>query len=471
MNNVFRAAGRVTFAVWMTGGTLGAVVSAQAQEPVWRDIGAADISQTNLAIYPRQGLVSQAVNKTLPAGLSQVQLRPDFDNWVLETLTLMVQGEQTEIAPEQQSWNKPLVNRSELVSHLEGQRVELFRPGRDAPLKGLLQVWTGESGLLLLPDNKQEIFQWQDGMSLRTVDHQPLSPAMFNPQLKARFRLQQPADNLGLTYLNRGLGYSNQYRLTVRPASSTLDVGLKTTLRNNSTTDYHKASLQLASGDAGANANAAPPVYARQEMKMAMGMDSADSGERAGELLFLTLPGVYDLPAGGSLTLPLLEDRGLGFSSRYRYSFYGQGHPGSRTVKDNPVHVLAFKPVQDLPSGPVQVYETSGESPARLVHQSHINQTAEGSELELALGRAYAVTVERTRLSTRQKSKQWVVEWQLKVSNQHNRNVHLVIEDTDSDMVAMDDLKGLKREGEMVFAIIPASSSQTLSFVSTYRKN
>ena len=404
----------------------------------------------------------------LPKGESSVQFRPDFQNWELDTLSLAVsKGEQT-FYPKSQSWLQPLKGRNEYIAQLVGSDVELFRPGRDAPLTGQLQAWSGDTGLLLLKNDRQEVFQWGPGYSLRTLHRHPLAAEKVSPYLNATFRLKELSSNLSLNYFNRGLSYSNQYRLVTQPETNQLNLELTATLSNNSDTDYTNSRIQLASGDVGGMAGIAP----RSMMIKAMSVE-ADGAfrERAGDLLFVSLPDPYTLPAGSELKLPLIQEDRLPFETRYRYSFYGQSHPGSRPVQEHPVRELRFTPQGDLPAGSVQVYEKTEKNGLRMVNLSQLPQAAGGLPLDMTLGESYSISVERQQLGARNSGQQREVDWQVTVRNQHGKAVELVLEDTSPALMSVLKVKGLQQKAGTLVASIPAESEKTFTFTTAYRKN
>ncbi|WP_281645383.1 hypothetical protein [Parendozoicomonas sp. Alg238-R29] len=458
-----------TRALALTGALLMAPQLQAGKMPAIVDLSQDMVEVSMLTVYPEQGLVDQNYKVALPAGKSQVQFRPDFQNWELSTLALTATDEEDHTYPYQQSWYQPVQGRSDYISRLVGMNVELFRPGHDVPVIGRLQAWSGDTGLILLRDLKQEIFQWGAGYSLRTVDQQGLSGSRIYPFLDTRFQLKQPHSGARLSYMNRGLSYSNQYRMVTHPDSGKLDLSLSSIVRNRSATDYLQTRLQLASGDVGGMAGYAPQRLMAKSVSAEMAFDGA-SRERSGDLLFIGVPEVYDLPAGSELKLPLVEELGVAYESRYRYSFYGQSHPGSRVIQEHPVRVIRFTAEGDLPAGPVQVFEEGGNKPLRMVNLSQVGQSAGGQPVEISLGQSYTITLERQQLASRDAGAQWEVDWQVKVSSQSRKPVELILEDTSSALLSVPRMKGIERKNNLLLANIPAGGEKTLTFTSVYRK-
>ncbi len=443
---------------------------AQAKQTVREvDLTSDKVTSSQLTVYPSQAVVSQTLSAPLPVGRSQLYLQADFQNWVPETLLISAGSGNKTFSPQRQSWRQPVTSRESMLQEMVGQKVELFRPGRSGPLIGLLQVWDGETGLLLLNDQKQEMFRWEPGYALRTYDRQPISPGLLRPAIHAHFQLSQAVEQVNLSYITQGLGYSHQYRLELHPEEKLANLRLTSSIRNQTGTSYMGSQLQLASGDVGRVS--VPEQYAMQRKAASMAMDSEPRNTRAGSLLFTSVPGAFDLPANSSLTLPLFEQKGLSYETFYRYEFYGSYHRGSRGEKGNPTQKVVFTPSQDLPEGAVQVYETDDSAPLRLIHQSTLTQTAEDDELELSLGSSYTLTLERRQLARRQQGDKVEIDWQLLVSSQQVSSARLLIDDTAANLVSLTQLKGIQKDGEQLFANIPAGKTVTLGFTSVYQKN
>ena len=415
---------------------------------------------THLTIYAGQAVVSQSMAAKLPMGLSAVQVQPDFEYWDLNTLQLVAEGDNTVDTPESIFWRRSVVERNELMKQLIGQNIELSRSGRESPLSGELLAWQNDMGILRLPNGGQEIFQWSDGLSVRSAKAEGGSQ-VFSPTLNAIFRLQQAAEQMGLTYLNRGVRYNNQYRIVTNPDNSSLDVALSAHLINHSSTDYSNASLQLVSGDTGQT-----DVMVRK----ASAYDSAEPHQRVGDALFMQIPGRYSLPAGGELSLAVAKQSSTGYENSYRYSFYGKNASGRKAAVEHPVRELAFVARSDFPAGAVQLLEAADDGTLKLIYQGSISQTAAEQPVTLSLGQAYTVSVQRERLAVRQLGEQREADWQLKITNSQNQEVTVWIDDMNHNLINMELIgEGLQRADRSV--TIPAGETRTVTLTNTYYQN
>ena len=445
----------------------GTVMSVDATVPIFSKVEADDIQSTTVTVYPNNGLVYQTIQKKLAPGKTEVQIPYDSRFWQMDTLMLTSGDSLNGLPPVSQSWSQPLVETSELILALIGKDVELMRPG-EKTVVGQLQAWNGATGLLLFKDGRQELFEWIDGFSLRSVSDSLLSVEQLMPDLKAQFDLATPISTLNLSYFNRGLNFSNRYRLVLQPEKSQLALSFGATVNNNSLTSYKKASIILAAGDSGENT---APRY-QPRMMMAAVEDSAGIGDstRSGELLFMPVPGMFDLPAGGSVSVYLDSESEIPYQTSYRYSFVGSAHAGNEVVKAHPNATIRFVPNKDLPAGSVQIFTVGKDEPLRMVRSGHLTQTAGKNPVELNVGQAYTVTVERSRLETEQTESGWEVEWQFKVTNSLAKPVRLLLEDTSYQLLNIIKLSGLKREGAELYVEIPAETTKTITFTSLYSK-
>lgn len=445
----------------------GTVMSVDAAVSGFSKVKADDIKSTTVTVYPNNGLVHQTIKKKLASGKIEVQIPYDSRFWQMDTLMLTSGDGLDGLPPVSQSWSQPLVETSELILALLGKDVELMRPG-EKTVVGRLQAWNGTTGLLLFKDGRQELFEWIDGFSLRSVSGSLLSVEQLMPDLKAQFDLATPISTLNLSYFNRGLNFSNRYRLVLQPEKSQLALSFGATVNNNSLTSYKKASIILAAGDSGENT---APSY-QPRMIMAKVEDSAGIGDsiRSGELLFTPVPGMFDLPARSSVSVYLDSESEIPYKTSYRYSFFGSAHSGNEVVKAHPNATIRFMSSKDLPAGAVQVFTTSKDAALRMVSSGQLPQTAGKNPVELNVGQAYTVTVERSRFETEQTESGWEVKWQFKVTNSLAKPVRLLLEDTSYQLLNIIKLSGLKREGAELYVEIPAENTKTITFTSLYSK-
>ncbi len=428
-----------------------------------------EIKTTQLTVYGNSALVNQQIARDLAAGDAQLWLKPDTSFWDMKSLMITAGKGSTGILPTSQSWLSPLRDTNDLVSALVGKEVELIRPNQKTVI-GQLQAWNGVTGLLQLANQQQELFQWSDGFSLRSVEGQLLASDSLSTWMKVRYALPQPVSQLELSYFNGGLSFTNQYRMVMNPSTSKLTLALGATITNNSHTSYEQAAITLAAGDSGQPSGMPEAIQMRNMVLAADSSQGMGGGQRTGELLFTPVAGSYDLPARGSVSVFFDREESVAYRSDYRFSFYGSAHSGNEVVSSHPTATLRFTPEKDLPAGAVQIFASDEQAPLRMVYRGQLPQSAGQTPVDMEIGEAYGISIERSRLSVRQDRDGWEVDWQLRVTNSLDRPVRLYIEDSSYQLIRVSRLMDIKRDGVELYAEIPAQSTKIQTFTSLYSK-
>ena len=436
-----------------------------AAEPIKLDPGG-DATETQLILYTDQGVVEQKMPARLPAGQSQLSLRPDYHSWQMDSLQLWTESKKGDHYADSISWLQPPDNRDQLIAGMLGSEVEVYRNGVEAPSTGRLVYWRNGTGILQWASGRQEVFSADRDVMIRSLDRGALGNPRLSPPLVAGFSLEKPAEAVLLSYINQNLGYQTWYQLITDSEGKGMTLIHDALLANNSDSNYRQASIQLASGDTGI----VPQVMMARSY--AAGMPEMDNqSRRRGDLYFTSVPGQHDLPPRSRQKIRLSLMDNLSGGHYYQYRFYGQSQPGNRPVQGHPTQMIRFTAPTDLPAGRVRVFEEDSDGRLFMTGESVLEQSAAGSRVLLGQGEAYTIEIERSRLDVRQQVNQLIVSWQLVIRNRKKEMVQLRIMDEDRDLLRVDQLKGVElAEDGALTASLSAESEKKVYFSTVYQR-
>ncbi len=215
-----------------------------------------------------------------------------------------------------------------------------------------------------------------------------------------------------LSYLTGGLSWQADYIARLDEAAGTLALSGLVTLTNAGVTGYPEARLRLIAGTVN---RAGGPVQPLARARVVGAVAMADAPEMApqaqGELY------VYDSGRSVSLLpretkqIALLSASEVPFEQEFRLdglaSLLGRGGEIEPVKAQN---LLRFQNEaaaglgKPLPAGVLRAYSLGGDAPPLFLGEERIRHTAEGEEIEVALGRAFDVTGEARQTAFEQLS-------------------------------------------------------------------
>jgi len=311
----------------------------------------------------------------------------------------------------EQNYDFDLLSPQSLISKNTGNRV---RVARRSSTTGETLEWSEGR---ILSTQGGVILQMQDGsleiLQADTQYHMVFDevPANLRTTPTLSLQLSQPAQGqkqLELTYLTTGLSWQSDYvmQLEADETSATLDSWI--TLNNNSGIAYHNAHLQLLAGD----------VNMQQPMRMEMMADAAIYQRKAmspvaeqalhGYHLY-TIPHRTTIQDQQSKQIKLFASPSFTVNKKLLDQAYVNSH-GLDTQKSKPEQFLQFKNNAPslglpLPKGTLRVYGRDDAGNKQFLGEDSITHTAVNDELEIKLGQAFDLSVERSTTDFRQLSK------------------------------------------------------------------
>lgn len=205
-----------------------------------------------------------------------------------------------------------------------------------------------------------------------------------------------------LSYLTGGLTWQADYIARLDEAAGTLAISGMATLTNASQTAYADARLRLVAGTVN---RASAPVRPLARGAMTASMSMAEAPEMApqaqGELYVYDPGRAVSLLPNETKQVGLLDASEVPFEQEFRLQ--GLASLLGRGGEIEPVKaqtLLRFKNEDaaglgtPLPAGVLRAYGLGGEAPPLFLGEDRIRHTAEGEEVEVALGQAFDVTGE-----------------------------------------------------------------------------
>lgn len=325
----------------------------------------------------------------------------------------------------EQNYDFDLLSPQSLINKNIGKTVRLARRSSET---GETLEWAQGT---ILSTNGGIILRMQDG-SLESLSQNKNYHMVFDQvpdNLRATptlsLTLQQPDSGrkqVEMTYLTGGLSWQSDYVLQLEKDEKSARLDSWITLNNQSGIGYTKASLQLLAGDV--NLVREQPIAMRMEDSMAVRSAPRKSVSQQalhGYHLY-TVPHKTTINNNQSKQVKLFAANNISISKRLQDRAYVNMR-GIETQKSKPDQHLLFtnkKPYLGLPipKGTLRVYAKDAQGNNQFIGEDSIQHTAVNDELEVKLGKAFDISVERkTTDVTRLSKKQTLLKREIKINN------------------------------------------------------
>jgi hypothetical protein len=341
-----------------------------------------------------QALVQDVRTLDLPAGRQRIELKEVSNEIAPASVSLAA----PDLAIVEQNFDFDLLTPSKLMEKAVGKQVQIVRtnPGNGQQVTETATVLAANEGVVLKIGDRIEVLR-DDGTPTRVIfDGVPQN-------LRARPTLSVTVDSAKagrrdatLTYLTGGLDWRADYVAVFDEKASRLDFQGWITLINQTSTTFTDVKTDLVAGSPQLGA-AARPAPIRGVTRG--GTEAATNVEQVGDS--------YLYPLKERTTIAANQQKQVGFveaekvAAQRVYQFRANGF----TSSSNPQHVdsvLQFANsragglASPLPAGTVRIYMRESEGALKLIGESGIGHTPQGSDLSLRLGEAFDVTVKPT---------------------------------------------------------------------------
>jgi hypothetical protein len=378
--------------------------------------------QNNLSLTVYNGgraLVKDSRNITLPTDTKRLAFMDVAEKIMPQTVAI----EGLDVL--EQNYDFDLLSPQSLVNKNIGKNVRIARRSKET---GETIEWIDGK---ILSTNGGIILQMQDG-SLETLNPNTNYHMIFN-EVPGNLRttptlsllLNQPTEGIKqveLTYLTTGLSWQSDYvmQLNKQQNRATLDSWI--TLKNFSGISYHNTNLQLLAGD----------VNMQRPSVMRTMMAESDNFQRKAmaPVTEQALHGYHLYSVPHKTTINNNQSKQIKLFARNNIPvqkiLQDQAYVNSRglnTQKSKPDQILVFKNAKPdlglpLPKGTIRVYGKDNSGHKQFIGEDNIDHTAISEELEIKLGKAFDISIERSTKDHRQLSKKQIqLKRKIKINN------------------------------------------------------
>jgi len=380
-----------------------------------------------------QSLVNEQRSLSLPKGAGQVVL-PNLPT-SLEAQTLQVRSKS---------------------SPKELKILDLAFDGELLTPSALLRRYVGKQVTLILPDGKTRDGRTQKEATVLSTEEAPLFlvegrvysgpvEAVIYPELPdglaSRPRLSLNVINSGpakqtleLTYLAREVSWRMDYVLTMNKAATSALLSGWATILNRSGRDFNNADIELLAGEPRSERPMLGRAYAADTMMMAKA-ESANS-EELFEYHLYRLKKPLSIANQQSRQTQLLESATIPISRKLigRANALPSGREADPLRQKLDV-VISFRNSSalglgsPLPKGTLRAFQEQGET-RHFLGEAPLERTAIGSMVELRLGQAFDVNVERVVTDFEKTGKSsYRAAWELRITNAKKEAQKIVLQE------------------------------------------
>jgi len=322
----------------------------------------------------------------------------------------------------------------------------------------LLKRHVGKKVTLVLPDGKTRDGRTQKEAIVLSTDESPLFmvegrvysgpvEAVIYPDLpenlSSRPRLSMNVANSGparqtleLCYLTREINWRMDYVLTMNKASTTGLLSGWVTLTNRSGRDFRNAGIELLAGEPRSERPMLVRAYAAEAMAAPKAAPTNPNSEDLFEYHLYRLKKPVSLANQQSRQAQLFESATIPVSRKLigRTSALPSGRE-SAPVRQNLDVVISFRNTEamslglPLPKGTLRAFQEEDET-RHFLGEASFDRKAIGSQVELRLGQAFDVSVERVVTDFEKTGKNsYRAAWELRIRNAKKQSQQIVLQE------------------------------------------
>ena len=337
------------------------------------------------------GLVQDVRQIAIAQGKSRVEF-PDVSA-AIQPQTLSFAAADTAII--EQNFDYDLLTPTKLMEKAIGQSVTLLRtnPATGAETRERARVLSTAGGVVLQIGDRIEVLR-DDDLPVRVIfDRVPAN-------LRARPTLSVTLDStragtrpVALRYLTNGLGWSADYVALYNERGNTIDMQGWVTLTNTTGTTFRAADTVLVAGDP--NGGGGGRGFGQRGLTRA-GTEAADR-ERLGDFYLYPIEARTTVANAQTKQVSFLDVQSV--PARKIYSIAAGWQQNDQEPR-NVASALAFSTSRDqglgdaLPAGTVRFYQRDSQGTPQFIGENAIGHTPMGSDLSLATGEAFDITVQ-----------------------------------------------------------------------------
>ena len=302
----------------------------------------------------------------------------------------------------EQNLNNNLISTGALLKAYIGKPLQLAR------FNSVSGTETITDARLLSVQGNQAVVEHQGRIETLPVNQQgwrfifPKLPdgMQARPSLEIRSQGTKKASEAVLTYLTRGLNWQMDYALVLQQEGTQLSLDGMATLRNQTGVDFKNSQILLMAGQV----NQPPRVMQQRFKAEAMLADAAPRGgspEAFQDYQLYRLPQQANLLNGQTKQVSLISAEQIKSSKSYHYRFPVFPSLDRQSYDQKPDIKVSFENKASdglgfpLPAGTARVFSPDSEGLRHFIGSAQIRHTSKGQKVELAVGKAFDITIKR----------------------------------------------------------------------------
>lgn len=284
---------------------------------------------------------------------------------------------------------------------------------------------------------------------------------------------------IDLHYLTGGIRWQADYTAELDPGNAQINLEGWATITNTTGVEFKNVVLKLVAGEVQRVPKPQSMVEkAAEGMMTARAAPSADAPRREilGDFHLYSIDRPVTLSDRDTKQVSLLARPKLTVNSTYvsQSGPYAFGRAPSDVVTSNPVVTLTFENsgpgAMPLPEGTVRVYKRDSDGGVQFIGESRVRHTPVGEKVELTLGRAIDVTVQRRQkefVRPGPPKNAYEASYGIKVSNARDHPVTVrVLESMVGDWQIFEESQPHEKDGRNAAwnVIVPARGAVDLNY-------
>jgi hypothetical protein len=348
-----------------------------------------DNQRLSITIYNGgQALVQDVRSLDFPAGRRRIELR-DVSNQIAPASVSLAAAD---ISIVEQNFDFDLLSPLKLMEKAVGKQVQIVRtnPGNGQQVTETATVLAANNGVVLKIGDRIEVLR-DDGTPTRVIfDGVP-------ENLRARPTLSVTVDSARagrrdatLTYLTRGLDWRADYVAVFDEKASRLDFQGWITLINQTSTTFADVKTDLVAGG---------PRSPGGPINGVVRGGAEASAQQLGDTYVYPLKERTTIAANQQKQVGFIEANQVPAQRAYQYqtnAFATLVNPGHASAVLQFSNSRAAGLASPLPAGTVRLYMRDTDGALKLIGESNIGHTPQGSDLSLRTGEAFDITVQPT---------------------------------------------------------------------------
>lgn len=364
------------------------------------------------------------------------------DTVILEGVSQQLQPESVRIENAghilEQNFNLRLLTQQALLEYYLDQEITLARTNPASGEETLSPVrLLSVNGNHALIERNQQLETIPLGSNQWRFIFPKRPPGLLSePSLSFRSAGTAGTRSAQLSYLTSGLSWHMNYVLSLSENGSHAQLSGMATLQNSSGTTYRHSAVQLMAGSILQPQPSPRMLKAASAELMAVASDSmrAEPPAQLEAFHLYNLPQPLDLEAGQQKQVALINSDKVALTREYQHTFYVAAHQDGRSYKVKPNLHLKFTNnqaaglAQPMPAGNIRVFRPDASQRIQFIGGSQISHTAENEDVDLVLGQAFDINIERRQSLFENTYDGFLVGQELRITNANPQTATVIIE-------------------------------------------